>query len=1370
MEEKRTKVPVIPNMPLMGQKLGKNDINKFPVNLDFCDKKISPMVDDTIRLNNGILFHNIKMSVEQWNWKFHLVIHGRGEDGRVMVLVVRDVFPIIHIRKPVTMGEEEFMSSLKQTLSEYKMPTKPSIILAKRLVYFELEKMQYAKISCSNLKEYSEIIEKLTTVKNWAVADTKYTKERFYLQCCRQREIASAGFNTFKFMSRGNINYRKFLQNDIDEVFEVSIEDIKPLDVSAMENPRPSLIIPNITDLNFDIETGSRTFDKAVDASREDTHCNIIGMTLRSKGQDLFRVAITTSPYPIKDDGYVIVCCNNELEMFIVFANIIKKLRPAFISGYNIDDFDWRFIVTKLLKYNASSLFFSLIDFVINDFSWFKNKSSDQDKYRFDEYVIRQYMVSRNLKISAEETNCQTYYPNLLSFVNFDEFNQLRKKHPSGKFSIKSLNFFLRQYGLPAKFDMDYPTMHDIYNKQVDIEMGICPVNDEHIKDISDMLTYCIFDTISAQQLSEMSGIFRKIFILAKQNNCTLHDAIHYAPGGLVMENLKNTAFKKGYLDSNERIKNECNVRFPGGLVIHPPYRGMSKAKLTAAERVLHDKEWSDVTKDEVKAIEEAHLINPFDPIDFLMIHHPDICSNTIELVTKMHKEGYETPMVSWDFSSHYPTIMAENNLSPETQIKPGEEEIIKEAGIELRHVDRSFSGIRIQTDFIKNHGGRKDKGLVPSIQFELSEQRTLIKNKLNSAKKILETINQETDYEKYNLQKVLTQMLDMEQLECKIAMNTYYGKFGEMFNPDFYNLSIVADTTMQAQELLLMLISIPTKEGWILQYGDTDSAFMQAPPQKYTDIISQYYGGQIDKRTYYEKMVEKAHELGAAMETHINSEFRKANRPFSTVVKERVGWPKMNIRCKRYALSDHSNPSKSSFRDNGSSKIYEVGIAGKKIKGTSGLFQLVTKTAIDALFNIYNTKSAKEIMTDIIFDIYKRMRNHEIDSALFIKRARYKPHKQNIMVNNFVAKLIARGCTPPRNGENIEFAYVERDDLMFDIYGNKGDGSSSSFMELYTDIVKNKWPFNFMKYMEGEIIGELGQYMCCDPEFIVHPSEDTDAAKHLAEDATSSNGTKFIEMICKKASISMDFKLAKPIYTRIHTKISKHASGVLSDHGIKLSNIKLIETSVKKNRDLFLIFNDKIDKEVNVKKNTIYHSIINRVGEDKINTDYLSLHSSQNSRMSSKNIYINSHSAKHQQNITRLKELSVIIDNFCKNYNEYIVKQDSVIKNSLGLDKRTISIDDIKNASDLFADYKMDDIKFSPPGPELFEECDSLVISIANYDASLYAMDMYKNYISNIVSKYEGGGIIIVNQQNIIDNNNEAINLIKLPPGLNII
>ena len=121
-------------------------------------------------------------------------------------------------------------------------------------------------------------------------------------------------------------------------------------------------------------------------------------------------------------------------------------------------------------------------------------------------------MVSRNLKISAEETNCQTYYPNLLSFVNFDEFNQLRKKHPSGKFSIKSLNFFLRQYGLPAKFDMDYPTMHDIYNKQVDIEMGICQVNDEHIKDISDMLTYCIFDTISAQQLSETSGIFQKVF------------------------------------------------------------------------------------------------------------------------------------------------------------------------------------------------------------------------------------------------------------------------------------------------------------------------------------------------------------------------------------------------------------------------------------------------------------------------------------------------------------------------------------------------------------------------------------------------------------------------------------------------------------------------------------------------------------------------------------------------------------------------------------------------------------------------------------------------------------------------------------------
>lgn len=1365
IDEKRVIVPVIPDMPFMGQKLTSKDISRFPTNADFCDKSLSDRVSETIRLNSGILFHTIKMSVEQWNWKHYIVIHGRGEDGRVMILVIQDSFPVIHVRKPASLDEECFMASVKHTISEFKLPKQPSVVLAKRLVYFELEKTQYAKISCSNLKDYFAIIEKLTSVMNWTVADTNYTKKRFYLQCCRQNDIASAGFNSFSFLSRGNSNYRAFLQPDIEEVFEVSINDIKPFDIESVDPPRASLIMPHITDLNFDLETGSRVINKATDANREDTHCNIIGMTLRVNKKDLFRVALTTSPNSLPNDGYALVYCKNELEMFIVFANIIKKLRPAFISGYNIDDFDWRFIVVKLIKYNAVGLFFSLIDFIIRDFSWYKKNNSNNDLYQ--EFVGRQYMVARNIKLSAEETNCQTYYPSLLSFINFDEFNQLRRKHPSGKFSPKSLNFFLKQYGLPAKFDMDYPTMHAIYNEQCDIEAGTLALTDAHVVRITDEVTYCIFDTISALDLTDASGIFQKIFVLARQNKCTLHEPVFYAPGGIVMENLINIAFTKGYLHGNERANVNQMVGFSGGLVIHPPQRGLSKPKLTVAQRITISPEWKDVTPEEVSQIEEAHLKSIDDPIVFLTMHHPAIRGYTLELVKKMVEEGHETPTIPFDFASEYPTVMAENNLSPEQHVKPGEEEIIKAAGMELRHVDRTFGNVRIQTDFIKNDGGRMDKGIVPVAQYCLLQQRNAKKVELKKSLTVLKNMEYKDNPQSYNLQKAKCDILDMEQLECKIAMNTYYGKFGDTSN-SLFNLAIVLDTTMGGQDLLRMLVDICEKRGCILQYGDTDSAYVQLPWKEYKDIIAQYYGGQISIRDYYEQIIRRAHEVGDVVEKHINSEFRKAGKPFSTVEKERVGFPKMNIRCKRYALANHVNPAASSIKEDGSSSIYMVGIAAKKAKSSSGLFQLLAKSALDELFNIYNTKSAKQIMTDIIADIFRKMRDHELDPSLFIKRSQHKPDKKNICINNFIARIIKEGRTPPRPYEKFEYAYVQRDDIAFNVYGNKADGGGSSFMELYTDIVKNKWPFNFMKYMEGEIVGELGQYMCCDPEFIVHPSDSSNEAKHKAEDATSDNGVKFVEMLCKQASASMDMKMARPVYNKIYSRLSKHTSSVLQNkHGIKSCDMKLITNTVKKETESFLLMNEKIDKEVNVKKMSIYNSLISSIVKDTKNI--FKQYVVENSKLSSKQIYINALSAKHQQNITRLNVLCIKIDEFCQKYNEFIINQNSTIRDTLGLNKRVISSDDIKLAATGFNCYMLDDIHLVPPDPSIFEECDQLANNIVNYDSRLTAFDMFRNYLSNAVSEYGQGGVVI-DHADIEAHFSDAIDTIKLPLDLNII
>ena len=343
---------------LVNRKLTLSDLDNMPTNLDFACPVAKPFVDKTIRNNKDIIFHSVKMWTAQWDtpgvwgFKFRFLWNVRGEDGRVMLLIIDDIFPNFFIRCPDGMTKEQFAAAAKKDLNQWKQPREMEIVFGKRLVYYDLDEVPYARVFFNNTADFDKAKDHFKEVLQWKVAEVKYTKTRFYLQACRQNMFNSASINKFKFLRRGN-PYPKNIVSDIDEVFVVSAFDIEPINIEDIENPRESMVVPRLYNMNFDIETGSAERGQALHPEREDTHCNVISLTQRYNGEDQFRVSLTTSPHAEPREGFCLFICNNEIEMFLIMANIIRKLRPAIVSTYNGDVFDWNFVVTKLIRHEC---------------------------------------------------------------------------------------------------------------------------------------------------------------------------------------------------------------------------------------------------------------------------------------------------------------------------------------------------------------------------------------------------------------------------------------------------------------------------------------------------------------------------------------------------------------------------------------------------------------------------------------------------------------------------------------------------------------------------------------------------------------------------------------------------------------------------------------------------------------------------------------------------------------------------------------------------------------------------------------------------------------------------------------------------------
>ncbi len=1369
---KRLVVPEIKDLPpraaaLLGRVLRLDDLDSMPTANDFLDETVRSVVDASIAANRDIIFTSVKMTVQKWSdpgqkygWKFRFLWHGRGLDGRVMLLIVDDVFPTMYVQCPAEMKQTDFIDVLGKDLRDLKLLRAGDIeiVMRKRLVYFEVDPKPYARVMFTRIDDFDKAHNHFRNIRQWIVADTDYTKSRFYLQAVRANDIAPAGMNMFRYKQHGN-PYPMHIDSTLGDVFVVSIKDVRPFEVPIGE-AREAYVFPRLTNLNFDIETGSAERGKALDANRDDTHAHVVSLTMRYNRRDLVRVSLTTSPHVVPKMGYIQFVCDSEVEMFMMFAHIVRRLRPAIITTYNGDNFDWRFIVTKMMKYDRVEAFFATLDFLVPDFSWLRESGINKAMR-----VARHYMHDTTVKISAEEMKCPVYYPNLVSFLNIDIFTMCKRKWPSGKYSEKSLNAFLKLVGEPLKFDMPAWRQFDIYEEKLvfdvaraagrQLDAAADPRFATHVAEITDVNVYCVFDTISALDLYDRANIWLDLSITAQHNVCTLYESTMLAKGGIVIDKFVTSAFRAGYLDCNETHA-PAGGKYPGALVVHPPKRGLTTITPRADELRATNPLWAAVTDADVKLMEAAFLNSFADPASWPAIKELTASARPPfeELIAASRTAGI--PSINGDFASMYPTIMAEHNASPERMVRTvDEEKELVGRGYTLYTKDRIIDGRNVHTAFIKEPGGRDKRGLIPAEQEMLRLKRIAINKELKAASAAFEKMERGVDEYAYDVAEANVARLNAGQLECKISMNTYYGKMGDQTNK-FYDLRIASDVTLSGREYLRFVIDTLVSLGWTdICYGDTDSVYVRPPQAAFADIHARWFGGAISRLEYANQLVARALELGADMMKKINAALRATGSDFMTMALEGAHFPSLYIRQKRNATGFHTPATGPAFKADGTpSHLHVTGVADKKGKSASKLFIRMSLEVLQPMLNVFNTRDVKQVAHNTITNAYARILSGEWPMDMFIKRGCLKPEKHNIAIINFCERLRAEGRTPPRPYEKFDYVFVRRDNIEFGDDGCKASTAGADYMELYDHAIEQKLPIHIGKYMTGEICSELGQYMCCNAEFVVPAvipaganmfDEAAQDACRVAEEATQDSGKAYITQLCKEAGNELPTSVRKPVYMSIRKGVASAVTRYITKPaGLDQRRVKFISNLAA--GSAYDVFASTVATEATKKSHPISDAMAT---EAETKGELIDLPTVQTLRerligpLGPRAIWAQTHGARREQLDAELREFAGVVDAFAAWMAVYTKQLSAQARVILGLDKAIITLDDVNAASQvLTGPTGLSELKMATPPTvavptaAMFTRCDTILAELINIDRHAIACDTFTDLVTTRIEQ----------------------------------
>lgn len=244
------------------------------------------------------------------------------------------------------------------------------------------------------------------------------------------------------------------------------------------------------------------------------------------------------------DDDYDTIICGSEKNIVKIFSEIVSRIQPDFIVGFNDSMFDWLSLFYKAKKYG-------LLDYM--------HKKMDISHIYYDrseEDIEKWYWRDVPIKYDANTT----FYKKQFKFngcIPIDLSTEFRKLYPKSEVNTdKSLNFYLSMNRLDSKDDITYVELWDIY------EEG----NPDKLQRVA---KYCVVDALRCNDLMVVRNRIAENREKAKTAFVKLYNSFYNADGMKVLNLVIKYGNEHEYVFQTTRDKQD-KINYPGAFVVEP--------------------------------------------------------------------------------------------------------------------------------------------------------------------------------------------------------------------------------------------------------------------------------------------------------------------------------------------------------------------------------------------------------------------------------------------------------------------------------------------------------------------------------------------------------------------------------------------------------------------------------------------------------------------------------------------------------------------------------------------------------------------------------------------------------------------------------
>lgn len=475
--------------------------------------------------------------------EYVIFLSGVTKDGMVVNCKITNFIPYFYVRIPDEFYDtwEDYQTNVFYRFLRKKINGLTSAKLVKKTTIYPFvnnEKQKYIRLCFNSITAFRRCSYTLKNPITISQLSTNSIKFKLYetnvdpiTRFTHIRDIRTAGWihiiaNTYKLESDQQDNFIKITLHwrDIHPylVEEKECEDIAPFRI-----------------LSWDIECqSSRGYPEFPDPEIDGDYISQIGCALWIFGKKEV-VKYVLSIYesrPIKE-GHLIVC-KDEKELLTTFCELIQKLDPDVLTGYNTWGFDDKYLYARIQKFNLDYLLqgISRIDEIETELM---DKNLSSGAYGHNEFKI--------LYVPGRET--------------FDMIMFIRREHKLDSYKLNRVSI---HFGLDkGKEDMPYKLLFEILNK-----------GNESPQEMGDVCEYCVQDSNLVIELMEKLCFIPNSIEMAKSTRVPISWLLLKGQQCKVFSQLAYEARKKDFViplfgsQNDEKISEEEEKKFKGATVL----------------------------------------------------------------------------------------------------------------------------------------------------------------------------------------------------------------------------------------------------------------------------------------------------------------------------------------------------------------------------------------------------------------------------------------------------------------------------------------------------------------------------------------------------------------------------------------------------------------------------------------------------------------------------------------------------------------------------------------------------------------------------------------------------------------------------------